>query len=806
MLATWLRRPAKVVLAVAMMAAMSASASAQLSDILSGGPLGSGELSGGVAANSSEQIVSVFANFTPPSGGRPAILSITATIEAPWYTYSTTQKPHGATPTKITIAPSDDFRLLGEFRSTLPPKVVEDGTFTLEEFAKEVTWQAPVEFRPGADLNTLRIKGTVRAQVCKVGTCLPPEDFAFEAERSEAAAEPTSVVEFTSPNTHATLHGYLEPRAATPGSTVNLVITADMPPGWHIYELDDVDPKQLGNKPTLIALSNTSAFNRKQTQASAAPISHESKPGDPVMLPYYEGQVKWTTPIVVPADAKPGKYPIEGAIGFQTCFRDSSCDMPRGAKFSGTLEVAAAAQPGASALSFSDAKYAEADLVARSQPVAVDAAAEPVFVSGTPATAWSLPLIMLAGLAGGFILNFMPCVLPVIGLKILSFAEQAGRSRAQILKLNVWYALGTLFVFMVLATLASAVTLGLGSTNLGWGEQFSYTWFNVLMVGVVFVMALSFLGVWEIPIPGFVGSGKTGELATLEGAAGAFSKGVLATVLATPCSGPALGPVFGFTLNQPPAITYLLFACIALGMSAPYLLIGAFPKLIRFLPKPGAWMDTFKQLMGFVLLGTIVFLLSFTNRDYIVPAFAMMVGLWMACWWIGRTPLTENLGKKLMAWGQGALVAGIVIVLAFTYLVPGNSNIPWQPFSQGELARLRAGGNTVLVEFTADWCLTCKYNLKTAIETDEVRRALEQNKIVPLLADYTNGSPEIKDMLASLQSKSIPLLAIFPADQPDQPIVLRDVITKGQLLGAIEQAGPSKTGTQLTASRSLASE
>jgi thiol:disulfide interchange protein len=319
-------------------------------------------------------------------------------------------------------------------------------------------------------------------------------------------------------------------------------------------------------------------------------------------------------------------------------------------------------------------------------------------------------------------------------------------------------------------------------------------------------MALSFLGVWEIPIPGFVGSGKTGELATREGAAGAFSKGVLATVLATPCSGPALGPVFGFTLNQPPAITYLLFACIALGMSAPYLLIGAFPKLIRFLPRPGAWMDTFKQLMGFVLLGTIVFLLSFTNRDYIVPAFAMMVGLWMACWWIGRTPLTENLGKKLMAWGQGALVAGIVIVLAFTYLVPRNSNIPWQPFSQGELARLRAAGNTVLVEFTADWCLTCKYNLKTAIETDEVRRALEQNKIVPLLADYTNGSPEIKDMLASLQSKSIPLLAIFPADQPDQPIVLRDVITKGQLLGAIEQAGPSKAGTQLTASRSLASE
>jgi thiol:disulfide interchange protein len=241
-------------------------------------------------------------------------------------------------------------------------------------------------------------------------------------------------------------------------------------------------------------------------------------------------------------------------------------------------------------------------------------------------------------------------------------------------------------------------------------------------------------------------------------------------------------------------------------MSAPYLLIGAFPTLIRFLPKPGAWMDTFKQLMGFVLLGTVVFVLSFTNRDYFVPAFAMMVGLWLGCWWIGRTPLYESLGKKLIAWGQGMLAAGIVTLIAFTLLLPRESNIPWQPFSPSELARLRSAGNTVLVEFTADWCLTCKLNLSSAIETDEVSAAIKQNKIVPLLADYTDGSPEIKEMLASLQSKSIPLLAIFPADAPDRPIVLRDVITKGQLLEAIEQAGPSKTASQLTAARSLAAE
>ncbi len=797
------RRLVRVLLAVLLLISTAPAAIAQLDDILNGGPLGGLTSPGaGVDVNGGESVISVFAHFTAPSGAQPGLLSITANIESPWYTYSTTQKPLGATPTKITIEPSNDFRVVGDFRPTLPPKVVKDGEYVLEEFAGEVTWQIPVEFRPGADLGQLKIKGSVRAQVCKVGTCLPPEDLAFEAELKQQPSTAVAAVEFPVPNTHATLRGYLEPRVATPGSMVNLIITADMPAGWHIYERAETDPKALGNKPTLIALSNTSGFNRKSTTADGKLITpHATKPGEPAMLPFYEGQVKWTIPIVIPADAPPGQFPIEGIIGLQTCFKDASCDMPKAARFSGSIEVAAEPQPGASAVAFSDAKYGEAAQLAANQPAPIDAQPGLVTIEGAGSTAFSLPVIMLFAIAGGFILNFMPCVLPVIGLKVLSFAEQAGRSRATVLKLNVWYALGTLTVFMVLATLASAASLGLLNSNLGWGEQFSNTWFNVVMVGLVFAMALSFLGVWEIPIPGFVGSGKANDLAAKEGVAGAYSKGVMATILATPCSGPALGTVFGFTLNQPPSVTYLLFACIALGMSAPYLLIGAFPTLIRFLPKPGAWMDTFKQLMGFVLLGTIVFLFSFMNKNYLVPTFAMMVGIWMACWWIGRTSLTESLGRKSLAWGQGVLVGGIITLLAFTYLVPGSSKIPWQPFTPSELARLRNSGNTVMVDFTAEWCLTCKMNLKFVIETDEIREALAANKIVPLLADYTEGSPEIKEALNSLQSTSIPLLAIFPADRPDQPIVLRDVITQQQLLEAIEQAGPSKSGTQLTAAR-----
>jgi thiol:disulfide interchange protein len=381
----------------------------------------------------------------------------------------------------------------------------------------------------------------------------------------------------------------------------------------------------------------------------------------------------------------------------------------------------------------------------------------------------------------------MPCVLPVIGLKILAFVEQGGRQRRQVLALNLWYSAGILCVFLVLATLAAFL-------NLGWGEQFQSNGFNVAMAALVFVMALSFLGVWEIPIPGFAGSSTATKLAHREGFLGAFSKGILTTVLATPCSGPFLGTVFGFTLKQPPLVIYLIFSAIGVGMALPYLLIGAFPKLIRFLPKPGAWMDTFKQVMGFVLLGTVVFLFTFMDRDIVVPTFALLAVLWAACWWINRTPLTADVNRRLLAWGQAAVFAAVVGYFSFTLLLPGAKVLPWEPFSIAAWNKHTSQGRTVLVDFTADWCLNCKVNMKVAIDTDAVRRVAEENGVVPLLADYSDMSEEIKGMLEALGSRSIPVLAVFPASEPTRPIVLRDLVTKGQVVEAIRQAGPSKTG------------
>lgn len=290
---------------------------------------------------------------------------------------------------------------------------------------------------------------------------------------------------------------------------------------------------------------------------------------------------------------------------------------------------------------------------------------------------YSLPVILGLAFVAGLILNVMPCVLPVIGLKIMSFVQQGGESRFRVFALNMWFSIGLMAVFWTLA----AVAIGVG---LGWGDQFSSATFSIVLIAVVFAFALSFLGVWEVPIPGFAGGNTASKLAEKEGYGGAFTKGILATVLATPCTGPFLGPALGWAVAQPTAITLLAFSAVGLGMASPYLLIGAFPKLISFLPRPGAWMDTFKQVMGFVLLGTGVWIFSFLNDGYFVPTYWLLLALAVACWLIGLVPLTAELPQKLRAWAAGTAIVAVVAVLAFWAPAKVESNASAATTKSGE--------------------------------------------------------------------------------------------------------------------------
>jgi thiol:disulfide interchange protein len=405
-----------------------------------------------------------------------------------------------------------------------------------------------------------------------------------------------------------------------------------------------------------------------------------------------------------------------------------------------------------------------------------------------------------AGFLGGLILNVMPCVLPVIGLKILSFVQQAGHNRRKAFMLNFWYSAGLLTVFFILASLA------VGPQKLGWGELFGRAWFAITLTAVVFVMALSFLGVWEVPLPAFIGGGKAGELAAHEGGVGAFFKGALTTFLATPCSAMFLAPALVWAAAQPAWLTYVVFLSMGLGMASPYLLIGAFPELMRFLPKPGAWMETFKQVMGFVLMGTVVYFLAVLDPVYVVPTVGLLFGLSFMCWWVGRiSPLADAMAQ-FRTWAQGAAFVCVVWIVMFPglnesilgrYHFSGVAAIMAErlgPATHAAATRtgLRVvGPNTVLVDFTADWCQNCHFYENTVLRSSPVVDALRRLGVVAVKADWSHDDSEVTSMLDVLNGKQIPVIAVFSARDPNHPKIFRGVYSQKEILDALEKAGPS---------------
>jgi thiol:disulfide interchange protein len=745
--------------------------------------------------------VAIEARVEPGSGGRPDVLAVTATLQEGWHLYAVTQQPGGPRATAIELA-ADSRRTAGPFRPDREPHrhEAEDVPawkgLVIEEHAGTVTWRAPLA-GPGGGAD--QVRGTVNLQLCRENSCLPPQAIEFTARAVPPAPARTHAVAQAHASVTARL-GRPQP-AADGGATWPLEIEVVPEAGWHVYRPASTATSGIGQgKPTVVAEAATDAAapRARVGRVTARPTGTPAQ-ADLVAANAVEGPVVLDVAIDRPAGPAAA---ADVVVGLQTC-SETTCDPPTGVQISVRLPEAAGGEP---VIEFADVSYATAGreplaLAVAADPPAVDPPpADPVVATAPAARALSLPAALVMGLLGGLILNLMPCVLPVLGLKLMSFAQQSGRARREVFEMNLWYCAGLFAVFFALATASVAANIGLGSTNLGWGQQFQFVWFRIAMIGIVFAFALSFLGVWEIPIPGFIGE-QAGHVQTQEGPAGSFLKGVLGTVLATPCSGPFLGPVLGFTLTQSTPVTYAVFGAIATGMALPYILVGLFPGLVRFLPKPGAWMATFKELLGFVMLGTVAYLFSMLRQqpDWFLPTFVMLIGIWMGCWWVGR--LQERQGAVAFGrWVQAAAIAAAVTAPAFLWLGPrvgpGGPLIAWEePFSARQLAAHVDGGSTVLVDFTADWCPTCKTNLATAIETDRVAAVIRRNRVVPILADFTDRSPEIDRFLASMGSRSIPFLVVFPGrrpgEPPREPIVLRDAITESQLLAALEQAGPS---------------
>ncbi len=652
----------------------------------------------GDAFGGGDKRVTLDAKFQVEKGTTRGELSVHAAIQPGWHIYSTTQPAGGPIRSTLKIIKPPTVKLTGPFEPDHDPMVHHDPAFpdiAVEEYSGDVTWTAPIELPAGTDPEKLEIEVEYNGQACvEGGACELVNGEKATAKFAGYLPTKTASGAFETKDSHIVIHGYIEPKVTAAGSTVNLVLSAKLKGDWHIYAYAPTDPNKV-SKPTLIVLRKTSGFQHGPPQANTEPIAEETGLKDEPVVHYHKKQVTWTVPIEVPVGTKPGKYPIAGSIAYLTC-TPAECDKPTGLDFDAEIVVGPKRVAGQIPLTFRPTDYKRvAKLAVAAQMRAekqVKTAATKNWIAGK--SRWTiLGLAFLAGL----ILNVMPCVLPVLGLKLMAFVQQAGGKRSEIFALNLWFSLGLLFVFWILATLAAAF-------RMGWGAQFNNAAFTITMTALVFAFGLALLGVWQVPIPGFMGSGTVQKMAEREGAAGAFSKGIFTTLLATPCAGPLVIPLISWTISQPPWLTYLLFTSMGLGMASPYLLVGAFPQLMRLLPKPGDWMTTFEQVLGFVLMGTAVFLLNSLPQDLIIPTVTLLVGISVACWWIGRTPVTADLFERLRSWGTA--IAMIVFFSWFSFSivkVDKNQQLPWERFSRAVLDKHLKEGRTVMVDFTADW-------------------------------------------------------------------------------------------------------
>jgi thiol:disulfide interchange protein/DsbC/DsbD-like thiol-disulfide interchange protein len=408
---------------------------------------------------------------------------------------------------------------------------------------------------------------------------------------------------------------------------------------------------------------------------------------------------------------------------------------------------------------------------------------------------------LLFGFLGGIILNLMPCVLPVISLKIFGFIQQAGQSRRKVLRSGLAFTVGIFAWFIGLALLL-IVLKGAGRDVTWGGFQFTNAYFVLALSVIVLVFALNLFGVFEISLP----QGMTRELVSTterKDDLGSFFQGVFATVLATPCTAPFLGTALGFAFSQSPAVILAMFVAIAGGMSAPYLLLSAQPAWLRFLPKPGPWMLHVKQFMGFLLLATLLFLLYVLGAqrglEGAIWASCFLLVISVACWMKGAFVLPTASATKR------AVVLALMLVLVLgsgIYFIGGkfrSTNISladsrlrgdWQAFTPERLQAELGQGHSVFVDFTAAWCLTCKFNEANVLENSEVREAFQRHAIVKLKADWTNGDPAITKLLQQFGRPGVPLYVLY-AGKNEEPIVFPEVLTKGMVLEKLETVAHS---------------
>jgi thiol:disulfide interchange protein len=389
---------------------------------------------------------------------------------------------------------------------------------------------------------------------------------------------------------------------------------------------------------------------------------------------------------------------------------------------------------------------------------------------------------------GGLILNVMPCVFPVLGIKIMSVVQQAGGDKRQVLMHGLAYTVGILICFWALGGLV----ISLGKT---WGFQLQSAGFVFGLAVFFLIFGLNMAGVFEI---GASAVGVGANLQSKHGLSGSFFSGLLAVVVATPCSAPFLGSALGYTVTLPGVQAMLMFTMIGIGLASPFLVLSLVPSLVAALPRPGAWMESFKQGMSFLLFGTVVFLVwVLTGMIEGQPMLFLLFGLVvvaLGCWIYGRWSLPHKPKRtRLIA----VVLAGLAVVGGLAFGWPeaevatveegshSEGGLTWEAWSPEKVAALRAEGKAVYIDYTAKWCFTCQVN-KRVYKDPAVKQVIAEKKVVLLKADWTNEDPRISQALSELGKAAVPVNVLY-LPGVKEPVVLDELLTADGVVKAMGQ-------------------
>jgi thiol:disulfide interchange protein DsbD len=533
----------------------------------------------------------------------------------------------------------------------------------------------------------------------------------------------------------------------------------------------------------------------------------------------YYPKVTLSLPFRVKSNARPGTKSVSALMSYNLCYASGMCDPPEEQEGRIRFEIVAPISPdmvedgpiSVTQMADSQPSPVEEELPAeevleQEAPQQIEQA--PQELSPDPATAaakqsnpWQEVLkYLIFAFLGGLILNITPCVLPILPIRIMAIVNQAQKDKSKVFRHVMVYTLGVLISFAILA----AIFIGIQAAgqSAGWGTQNQNPYFQVALLAIVFVFALSLLGLFEITAPGMNTANKASSRG---GYGGSFFGGIFAFLMAISCTGPFLGAALPFAMKLSPVLIMVFFLLIGLGFAFPFILIGFFPKALKIIPKPGDWMVLFKELMGFVLLWLVYTMLkttlALTGGAYLVNVLQYLLVLAFALWLYGRFVRFEY--SRATQW-IFSILALLIIALASWYFLPikeehmalevaapvGDEMLQsphapegWYVFSPQLIAKLQADGKSVFLDIGAEWCKNCKTNERTVLFTEDIMKEFARNEVVLLKGDFTKKDPVLMEWITAHDRLGVPFNALYTPGE--EPVIFPELLSKGMIRDAL---------------------